>query len=138
MIDHILPVIDGQNGPIPGVDGWHVSLMFPQSEQRAPDNGAAYFQISDEPGLSIRPAIIAHCCWQADLIGEVWQQTLASYYSLHDVLEATGMWREAPIEPPELPLVTEFHLPGLVAADAVTRQSLRTAVQAIAWGLVAA
>jgi len=112
VIDHFLPVIDAQQGPLPGIDDWYLSLMFPLMENGSREPGAAYFQIADEPGLSIRPAIIGHCCWEPRLTAESWQQTLASYYELQDALMISGMWREAPNDPPKIPWVVEFTLPS--------------------------
>jgi hypothetical protein len=118
VIDHLLPVIDAEGGPVPGVDGWYLDFQFPLTQDGRRNPGAAFFQISDEPGTSKRPAVMAIACWDAAMTGAAWSQVRGGYQAMREPLRASKLWREPPTHAPVTPWLAVWLTPFAILYDA--------------------
>ena len=121
VVDRLLPLVDAGGGPIPGLDGWHLDLMFPLDDRGARMDGAAYFQVAPEPGTSRRPVVMAVACWRPELAASAWTQAVAGYTAMRSSLIASSLWLEPPDSPPaSLPWIAAWLTPFIALADAET------------------
>jgi hypothetical protein len=136
IIDFLLPILDAEGGPVPGLPGWHLSLLFPLDDRGAPRPGAAFFQIADERGTSERPAVVAMACWSDTMQAKAWEHTIASYRAWELALQACEFWHDPPTNPPPLPWLAICLTPWINAASMSAVQALGDLERCIAWGLI--
>lgn len=135
IIDRLLPILDAEGGPVPGLPGWHLDLFFPLDDRGTPQPGAAFFQIADEPGTSKRPAVMAVACWMDAMQAQAWGQALASYHAMRPALQACDFWHDPPTKPPPLPWLAICLTPWINAAPVSDVQAFGDLERCIAWGL---
>lgn len=137
-IDALLPIIDAGGGPIPGVDGWFLSVSRPQGATRdTARNGAAFFQISTDPGLSVSPAIICVASWQEDMAGSSWWMLTQSYIGMKSALKRQNIWRAPPTDTPAtLPWLGVYLTPFATVADHETIKRFGDLERCVAWALM--
>jgi len=102
VIDQLLPIIDADHGPVPGLPGWYLDFIFPLSTSGARIPGAAFFQIAKEPNLSKQPVVMAFAAWSDAMSQAAWSQVLTGYAPILASLPP-GSARQPPAEPPPSP-----------------------------------
>ncbi|MBB2199777.1 hypothetical protein HLH44_20510 [Gluconacetobacter sp. 1c LMG 22058] len=137
VVDALLPIVDADGGPIPGIPGWYLDFMRPLNPDRsAPVNGAAFFQIADQPGRSPLPAVLAVACWKENMAPAAWKQIIQGYTALEPALRSAGIWRAPPpAHPRHTPWLVVALTPFIALADAENAKAFGDLERAVAWAL---
>ena len=138
VIDLLLPIVDGESGPVPGMPGWHISLFTP----RAPDNhivpGAGAFQIAPGPGLKALATVMCVTCWHADMNALAWEMVQGGYGSVKAPLKKAGLWKPLRPVPPPLPWLAVWMFPTIALCDQHTVMALGDLERCFAWTMMEA
>ncbi len=79
VVTLLLPVLDAGGGAVPGMPGWFLNVIFPIAPSGARLDGAAFFQVADEPGTALArlaeaEGAAAHVALEA--LGLTWPRTI--------------------------------------------------------------
>lgn len=138
VIDQLLPVLDGEGGPVPGMPGWHIHFFTPRAPEGQIVPGGAAFQIAQGPGLKALATIIGVTCWHADMNALSWEMVQGGYSSVKAPLKQAGMWRPLRTVPPPLPWLAVWMFPTIGLCDHRTVSMLGDLERCIAWTLMEA
>lgn len=134
VIDRLLPLIDTEGGPVPGMPGMSVDIHRPIDEPRGvARRGAAFFQIDPPEATqgSKTPMIMAVACWREDIAEEAWGM-LRLVAGAHPTLVAPGVLDAAP----SLPWLAVLVLPWITAVDRRDQEALGDLERCLFWALV--
>lgn len=134
-LDHLLPLLDAGQGPVPGAPGWHLAVSRPADAQGVPRPGAAMIQVGKAPGWSRYPVIIGIACWRDEMQHEAWAQVNAGYGALEEPLRVLGLWTMLP-PLPSLPWVATWATPWVAMADPTLSGMLGDLERCVAWALI--
>lgn len=135
-IDRLLPVLDAEGGPVPGMEGWHLDFFFPLRADGRRLDGGAFFQIADEPGTSKRPVVMAVACWREALSADAWGQARQGYEPLRPALLPVKLWREMPFDPPPVPWLAVWLTPFVAVADVTDLRAFGGLERCVAFALM--
>ena len=137
VIDQLRPVLDAEGGPVPGMGGWRLDLFYPTDRDQRRLNGAAFFQLADEPGPSKAPAVMAVACWDQAMAESAWSQAKQGYGALRGTLTAVGLWKPIPATPPPVPWLATWLTPAVAVAAPEDVLALGDLERCVAFALMA-
>jgi hypothetical protein len=117
VIDHLLPLIDNEEGAFRGLD-MEFDLYRPRDLQndKAPIDGGAIFRIGPD-AKSPMPYVICFACWKQDMAEETWEQARDAYEQFKPMLEAMNFWQPMERTHPPVPYLAVILLPTLIVLD---------------------
>jgi len=136
VVTLLLPVLDAGGGAVPGMPGWFLDVMFPMAPSGARLDGAAVFQVADEPGTSKWPVVVAVSAWHKDVAASAWEQAMARYRAQQRRLTHVLLWQEPPAASPPLPWLAVWLTPFFGLADAKTLEAFGDLERCVAWALI--
>jgi hypothetical protein len=103
---------------------WYAEVLYPRNFENVLYPGAACFQISEEPDMSVPAVIVGFVCWLEESSIVTWEATRIGYMLRREIYLECGLWRDPQPTPPPVPWVATWLTPqflplGLVGADLV-------------------
>jgi hypothetical protein len=138
VIDQLLPIIDAEGGPIPGLPGWYLDFLYPLDPAGTRQDGSAFFQISQEPKSPTAPMTMGLVCWKEEHAQPAWDALVNCYRTMEEALKKTKLWREPAPSPPPVPWLVVYLTPFVVLSppDAKTIMVFGDLGKCIAWALI--
>lgn len=135
-------IVADEQGRLPGTS-LHAGIFRPSDAYGRVVDGAAWFHFAVRPGEEAAPCLVAVCCWDPALSGEVWLLANARYRGLHHMLNRQVVTPEIPAAaalksaPPGV-WMAEIIYPDAHDLDLDTIRLMKKASRAVFWSLAGA
>ncbi|MDD2878565.1 MAG: hypothetical protein PHZ23_15205 [Acidiphilium sp.] len=119
-----LDLVAAGSGPILDTPSWYAEIVYPRNLLGVTHPGAAFFQISSEPDMSVPAVVMGLVCWLPDASEFTWDGVRIAYHINKASYLECGLWRDPPESPPPAPWVATWLTPqflpvGMLGAELV-------------------